>query len=386
VVRLPKGWRLRHISDRSTCLIAMRSFIEKQIEAEVTATLSVDLPGSGRPILAVVAPCYNEEDVLPEAIVRLEALLSAEIAKGRIDPCSRIWLVDDGSQDSTWALISAASNKPSSRCCGIKLSRNRGHQIALLAGLMSARGDILLSVDADLQDDLGVIPKMIGCCVDGYDIVYGVRSQRSSDTWFKRATAEAYYRLLNRLGVEIVFNHADYRMMSRRAVEALREYSESNVFLRGLIPQLGFPSTMVEYERRERFAGESKYPLRKMLSLAWQGVTSFSAAPLRAITALGMGVSMVSLGMGVWALVVRLFGDGVVPGWASIVIPLFLISGVQLLSLGIIGEYVAKIFVETKRRPLYFVERIVQPASDPSVPLVPAAMGHNDGVGRSLVR
>jgi glycosyltransferase involved in cell wall biosynthesis len=323
------------------------------------------------PVLAVVAPCYNEQEVLPETLRRLRALLDRLAREGRIDPASRIWLVDDGSRDATWSLIRQAGGDPEAGVCGIKLSRNRGHQIALLAGLMSASGDVLISVDADLQDDLEAIPRMLQAHADGHDIVYGVRSSRSADTVFKRFTAEGYYRLLDRLGVEVIFNHADYRLMSRRAVEALRAYPESNVFLRGLIPQLGFPSTTVEYVRAERFAGESKYPLRKMLQLAWQGVTSFSAAPLRAITAIGMLVSLLSLGLGFWALFVRLFTDEAVPGWASIVIPLFLISGVQLLSLGVIGEYLAKVFLESKRRPLYFVDQMVgtpNPARDGLAP------------------
>lgn len=309
------------------------------------------------PILAVVIPCYNEQEVLPETVRRLDDLVRRFVSTGLVASESRVWFVDDGSRDRTWNIIRATSEQPGSIFRGIKLSRNRGHQLALLAGLLRAEGDILISVDADLQDDLEVMAKMIERFGQGDDIVYGVRAARHTDTVFKRLTAEGYYRLLDRLGVEIVFNHADYRLLSRRAVEALRACSESNVFLRGLIPQLGYPSSIVEYDRQERFAGESKYPLRKMLALAWQGVTSFSAAPLRAITTLGLIVSLMSLALGFWALAVRLFTDQAVPGWASIVIPLFLISGVQLLSLGIIGEYLAKIFVETKRRPLYFIEQ-----------------------------
>lgn len=316
------------------------------------------------PVLGIVVPCYNEHEVLPETLRRLAALMQTMIDSGTIDAASRIWFVDDGSRDGTWSMIGAASTQPDMRVCGLKLSRNRGHQIALLAGLMTATGDVLISIDADLQDELEVIPKMIAEFNSGNDIVYGVRSTRNTDSFFKRFTAEGYYKLLARLGVEIVFNHADYRLMSRRAIEALREFPESNVFLRGMIPQLGFPSTKVEYSRLERFAGESKYPLGKMLALAWQGVTSFSVVPLRTITTLGLCVSILSLAMGTWALGVRLFTDEALPGWASIVIPLFLISGVQLLSLGIIGEYLAKVFVEAKRRPLYFVDQLlVQPAA-----------------------
>jgi len=316
-------------------------------------------PPSRPPVLAIIVPCYNEQEVLPETTRRLCHLLRDLVAGGEIDEGSRIWFIDDGSRDRTWQLIDLAAAQPDSRICGIKLSRNRGTQIALLAGLLTARGDVLISVDADLQDDLEVIPKMLDEFSHGHDIVYGVRKSRDTDTFFKRLSAEGYYHLLQRLGVEVVFNHADYRLMSRRAVEALREFPESNLFLRGLIPQLGFPTTTVAYDRAERHAGESKYPLGKMLALAWQGITSFSALPLRAITVLGVTVSMLSLAMGIWALGVRLFSDRAVPGWASIVIPLFLISGIQLLSLGIIGEYLAKIFVETKRRPLFFIERLL---------------------------
>lgn len=325
------------------------------------------------PILAVVVPCYNEQEVLPETCSRLSALLKRLISDEKIATESRIWLVDDGSRDHTWQLIQEASAASGSLICGIKLSRNRGHQAALMAGLMTATGDILISVDADLQDDLEAIPTMLLEYKNGSDIVYGVRNSRESDTLFKRFTAEGYYTLLKRLGIEIVFNHADYRLMSRRAIEALRSFPETNLFLRGLIPQLGFRSAQVTYARSERFAGESKYPLGKMLALAWQGVTSFSAAPLRAITALGILVSLASTAMGFWALWVRLFSDSALPGWASIVIPVFFLSGVQLLSLGVIGEYIAKLFIETKQRPMYIIENIVQPENN----TLPATHNHS---------
>lgn len=313
------------------------------------------------PILSVVVPCYNEEEVLPETCRRLDELLGRLVKQGTIDEASGIWLVDDGSKDGTWAIAQSESARVGSRVHGIKLSRNRGHQVALMAGLLTASGDVLISVDADLQDDLEVIPKMLQEHELGCDVVYGVRSSRETDSFFKRFTAEGYYAVLQKLGVEVVFNHADYRLMSRRAIESLRDFPESNIFLRGLIPQLGYQSSQVEYARSERFAGASKYPLIKMLSLAWQGVTSFSAAPLRFITTMGMLVSLISMGMGLWALWAKLFSDRALPGWASIVIPLFLLSGVQLLSLGVIGEYVAKVFIETKRRPLYFIDRIASP-------------------------
>lgn len=332
-------------------------------------------------VLSVVVPCYNEQEVLPETCRRLDALLRRLIDDGTIDAHSRIWFVDDGSRDKTWPVVQEASMAKDSLVCGIKLSRNRGHQAALMAGLMTATGDVLISVDADLQDDLEAIPKMLREYYAGCDIVYGVRSSRDKDTFFKRFTAEGYYTLLQKLGIEVVFNHADYRLMSRRAVEALRAFPESSVFLRGLIPQLGFRTSHVEYARSERFAGESKYPLGKMLALAWQGVTSFSAAPLRAITALGMVVSLFSLAMGFWAMWIRVFTDLALPGWASIVIPLFLLSGIQLLSLGVIGEYMAKLFVEAKRRPMYIVEQISQP-----VEAKRAAMNHVIGDDRSAGR
>jgi glycosyltransferase involved in cell wall biosynthesis len=311
------------------------------------------------PVMAIVVPCLNEQDVLPEAVKRLVGLLDRLTGSGEIHRRSRVWFVDDGSSDRTWSIISDASVVPDSTVCGIKLSRNRGHQIALLAGLMNAKGDVLVTIDADLQDDLEAIPRMLEEYRNGADIVYGVRASRNADTLFKRLTAEGYYRLLDWLDVEVVFNHADFRLMSRRAVEALRQFPESNVFLRGMIPHLGFRSSRVEYTRGERFAGESKYPVGKMVALAWQGVTSFSTAPLRVITALGLAVSALSLAMALWAIFVRFFTDLAIPGWASIVIPIFLISGVQLLSLGVIGEYLAKIFLETKRRPLYLVDEVV---------------------------
>lgn len=306
--------------------------------------------------LSIVVPCYNEEAVLPETISRLGALTRELIADQHIASDSEIILVDDGSRDRTWALIEQASAAaPGVR--GIKLSRNRGHQTALIAGLFGAEGDAVVSVDADLQDDLNAIRQMVAACGKGADVVYGVRKRRDTDTFFKRFTAESYYKLLDVLGVEIVFNHADYRLLSRRALEALKHYGESNLFLRGIVPQLGFPSAIVYYDRAERFAGESKYPLKKMLGFAWQGVTSFSAAPLRAITGLGGAVSIASFVVALWALWVRLFSESAVPGWASTVVPMFFLAGIQLLCIGIIGEYLAKIYLEVKRRPAYFVEK-----------------------------
>lgn len=319
------------------------------------------------PRLTVVVPCYNEEAVIDETGARLQSLLDAMVADQRIDTASGVLFVDDGSRDSTWRRIAALSGGAASRLSGLKLSRNRGHQNAVLAGLLHAPGDVLITIDADLQDDLDAIPKMIAAFSAGSEIVYGVRSDRSSDGFMKRFTAEGYYRLLALLGVEVVFNHADYRLMSRRVIEALRDHRESNLFLRGLIPLLGFRSSQVTYARHERFAGESKYPLSKMLALAWEGVTSFSAAPLRMITALGITVSAISLGLGGWALGIRLLTDEAVPGWASIVVPMFLLSGVQLLSIGVIGEYLAKMYIEIKGRPRFLVEATTSAAAAPLV-------------------
>ena len=307
--------------------------------------------------LSIVVPCYNEEQVLPETAARLTATLDALRAKGKIDPGSRLIFIDDGSRDATWSLIEQQSALHA-HITGIKLSRNRGHQNALLAGLFLADGDAVISIDADLQDDLAAIEQMLDAHLGGADIVYGVRKRRDTDTRFKRVSAEAYYRLLAGMGVQIVFNHADYRLLSRRAIEALKHYGESNLFLRGIIPQLGFPSAIVYYDRNERYAGTSKYPLVKMLALAWQGITSFSAMPLRLLIGLGVLLSIGSFGIVIWALIIRFFTDHAVPGWTSTVVPMYLLGGVQLLGLGIIGEYLAKIYAETKRRPRYFIDRI----------------------------
>jgi len=308
--------------------------------------------------LAIVIPCFNEEQVFPTTVLRIIELLGQLAASGLVASDSKVTFIDDGSRDATWSLIEEASSAHPS-VGGIKLSRNRGHQNALLAGLMSVEGDVVISVDADLQDDLAAIEQMLMKYNDGADIVYGVRSRRAADTIFKRASAEGYYLLLQKLGVDIVFNHADYRLMSRAAITALASFGEVNLFLRGIVPQLGFKTDVVTYERAERFAGESKYPLKRMLALALDGLTSFSSKPLRWITIFGCIVSFFSFGVGFWALVVGLLPGRTVPGWASTVIPIYLFSGIQLLSIGIIGEYISKIYLETKRRPRYIVEKIV---------------------------
>jgi glycosyltransferase involved in cell wall biosynthesis len=308
------------------------------------------------PRLSIVVPCFNEESVLPETASRLKVLLSRLVADNRVAASSEIYFVDDGSKDSTWPLIEQlAVENPLFK--GIKLSRNFGHQIAVLAGLMTVPGDAVITVDADLQDDLAAIESMLEAYSAGCEIVYGVRNLRKRDKFFKRFSAEMYYRCLSMLGVEIVFNHADYRLMGRKAISALSQYDEVNLFLRGLIPQLGFKTDTVYYERRERFAGESKYPFGKMLALAWNGITSFSAAPLRFITGIGFFIALVSFVLAVWAICIRLFGHTAVPGWASSVVPLYLMGGLQLFAIGLLGEYLAKTYLETKRRPRFFIEK-----------------------------
>ena len=305
--------------------------------------------------LSVVLPCYNEEEVLPETNSRLIELMLDMKKNGLISDNSGVYYVDDGSRDRTWELISKF-NAENPCVHGIKLSRNRGHQNALLAGLFSAEGDAIVSIDADLQDDINVIKDMVCRYNDGYEIVYGVRSSRKTDTFFKRMTAQWYYRILKAVGVDLVYNHADYRLMSRRVIDCLGKFKEVNLFLRGIIPQLVFPSTVVFYERNERFAGESKYPLAKMLAFAADGVTSFSVVPLRMITWLGLFVSSASAAVVVWILLGKFVLHTAIPGWTSTVLPIYFLGGVQLLSTGILGEYLSKIYMETKQRPLYFIE------------------------------
>jgi glycosyltransferase involved in cell wall biosynthesis len=300
-------------------------------------------------------PCYNEEEVLPETNNRLLKLMESMKTSGLISGTSKIYYVDDGSQDRTWETVTSF-NAENPCVHGIKLSRNRGHQNALLAGLYSADGDAIISIDADLQDDIQVIKEMIYRYNEGYDIIYGVRSSRIKDTFFKRMTAQLYYRILKSMGVDLVYNHADYRLMSRRVIDCLKKYTEVNLFLRGIIPQLGFPATTVFYERNERFAGESKYPLGKMLALAADGITSFSVVPLRMITWLGLLVSSASMVVMVWILLGKFVLHTAIPGWTSTVLPIYFLGGVQLLSIGVLGEYLSKIYMETKQRPLYFIE------------------------------
>lgn len=309
--------------------------------------------------LYVVIPCYKEEAVLPETAKRLKEKMNSLIKSGKIDLQSKVLFVNDGSTDRTWEII-REFHEQDTLFSGVNLSRNRGHQNALLAGLTTAvnYADMMISMDADLQDDINAIDEMVEKYLNGYDVVYGVRSSRKKDTFFKRFTAESFYKLMKALGVDIVFNHADYRLMSNRAVKGLMEFSEVNVFLRGIVPQVGFPWTTVEYERAERFAGESKYPLKKMLAFAFDGITSFSIKPIRLITTLGVVISAVSLIALIWILVMKFLGN-TVQGWSSLMISIWGIGGIQLLCLGMLGEYIGKIYAETKRRPLFIIETIL---------------------------
>ena len=307
--------------------------------------------------LGVVVPCYNEQEVLPETNKRLRALLSSMESQGLITADSQICYVDDGSADTTWSLIESLA-ADDSRVHGIKLSGNRGHQNALLAGLFSVDADAIVSIDADLQDDVSAIEEMVRHFIAGAEIVYGVRSERTTDTMFKRSTAVGYYTLLRKFGVKLVHNHADFRLMGRRAIDALKQYSEVNMFLRGIVPMLGYRTETVYYARAERFAGESKYPFRKMLAFAIEGITSFSVVPLRLITMLGFAISLFSFLMIIVVIYGRFFTHNLIPGWASSVVPIYFLGGIQLLCIGILGEYVAKIYLETKARPRYFIEKV----------------------------
>jgi glycosyltransferase involved in cell wall biosynthesis len=308
--------------------------------------------------LDIVVPCYNEEAVLPDSARRLLEVLGAMAADGAIAADSRVLFVDDGSRDGTWRLIRTLA-AADARVAGIRLSRNRGHQAALLAGMLDSDADAVITIDADLQDDIRAMPAMVGHGRAGCDVVYGVREGRGSDTAFKRLTAGFYYGLMRRLGVELVPQHGDFRLLSRRALRCLAEYRETNLFLRGLVTQLGFRTATVSYPRAARRAGESKYPVRRMLGLALDGITSFSAAPLRVAAALGTLAFVASLAMTGWVLWIRFFTGNAVPGWASTVIPMYFLGGIQLLSIGVLGEYLARVYLEVKQRPKYFVaERV----------------------------
>lgn len=309
--------------------------------------------------LYLVIPCYNEEEVLQETSMRLIEKLTSMIENGLISEKSRIVFVNDGSKDNTWNIIENLY-KNNKFFGGINLSRNRGHQNALLAGLMTVKdeADIVISLDADLQDDIEVIDEFVKKYYEGNDVVYGVRSSRETDTFFKRTTALAFYKLMSKLGVDMIYNHADYRLMSKRALYSLSQFKEVNLFLRGMVPLVGYKYTTVEYERHERFAGESKYPLKKMISFALDGITSLSIKPIRIITGIGLTIFFSSFLVLLYSIIVKIFGN-TVSGWTSLVASIWMIGGVQLLCLGVIGEYVGKIYNETKHRPRFIISDIL---------------------------
>ena len=306
-------------------------------------------------VLYMVIPCYNEEEVLPETTKRLEKKLGDLIKKKVISEKSKVMYVNDGSKDKTWELIKKI-NKDNSMFTGICLSRNRGHQNALVAGLLTAKeyADVVISMDADLQDDINAIDEMLEKYYDGCDIVYGVRSARKTDTFFKRVTAEGFYKFMQMMGVDVVYNHADYRLTSKKVLNNFQDYKEVNLFLRGIFPLIGYKSDKVYYERAERFAGESKYPLKKMLNFAWDGITSFSVKPLRLICTLGFVILFISIIIMIYSLVRKLTGN-TIDGWTFLNISIWFIGGLQMISLGVIGEYVGKMYNETKARPRFII-------------------------------
>ena len=310
-------------------------------------------------ILYLVIPCYNEEEVLADTAGKLDKKMKELMAEVLIDVKSRIIFVNDGSMDLTWKIIEDLHNKDT-LFGGINLTRNRGHQNALLAGLMTVKddADIVISLDADLQDDINVFDEMLRKNNEGYDVIYGVRNDRKKDSFFKRHTAQMFYKLTNKLGGDLIYNHADFRLMSRRALEGLAQFEEVNLFLRGIVPLIGYPSTIVEYERKERLAGKSKYPLRKMMSFAIEGITSLSIKPMKFVTGMGIFVFLVSIAMMIYAFV-SYFTGRVVAGWTSILISVWAIGGMVLLGLGIVGSYIGKIYLETKKRPRYIVEKYI---------------------------
>lgn len=311
-------------------------------------------------ILYLVIPCYNEQEVLHETARRLREKMESLMEREMVSRESRIMFVNDGSRDRTWEIIREL-HESDPIYQGVKLSRNRGHQNALLGGLMTAKeyADMVISMDADLQDDIDVVDQFVEKYYEGCEIVYGVRSARKTDTFFKRFTAEGFYKLINFMGGEVVFNHADYRLMSRRALDELAKYKEVNLFLRGIVPMIGFQTGIVTYERHERFAGESKYPLKKMLALAVDGITSLSIKPIRAIVLLGMLIFLCSIAMLIYSLVQHFLGNTSI-GWTSLIVSIWAIGGLQLLAIGVIGEYIGKIYLETKERPKYIIEEVLR--------------------------
>ena len=311
-------------------------------------------------ILYLVIPCYNEQEVLPETSRRLKEKMESLMDRNMISRDSKIMFVNDGSKDRTWEMIEELHDQDP-LYQGVKLSRKRGHQNALLGGLMTAKeyADMVISLDADLQDDIDVIDQFVEKYYEGCDIVYGVRSARTTDTFFKRFTAEGFYKIINLMGGEVVFNHADYRLMSKRALNELANYKEVNLFLRGIVPMIGFKTDVVTYERHERLAGESKYPLKKMLALAVDGITSLSIKPIRFIVFLGFMIFMCSILMLIYSLVQHFLGNTSI-GWTSLIVSIWAIGGLQLLAIGVIGEYIGKIYLETKERPRYIIEKVLR--------------------------
>ena len=308
----------------------------------------------------LVLPCYNEEAVLHETSSRLKVKMNQLISENKISKDSRVTFVDDGRKDNTWSIIEELKESDE-LFAGVKLSRNRGHQNALLAGLMTVKDycDAAISLDADLQDDINVIDKFIDRFIDGCDVVYGVRSDRKTDTVFKRTTAQGFYKVMKLLGVDIVYNHADYRLMSKRALDALEEFEEVNLFLRGIVPLIGYKSDVVLYERNERFAGESKYPLKKMLSFAFEGITSFSVKPIKLILDIGIIMFTTRFLFLIYFIALWCLGK-TVEGWATIVASIWMLGGIQLLCLGVIGEYIGKIYIETKKRPKFIIDKFIK--------------------------
>ncbi len=306
-------------------------------------------------ILYIVIPCYNEEEVLNETTKRLKLKITSLIKEKVISEASKVMYVNDGSKDKTWEIIKDI-NKKETNFTGISLSRNRGHQNALLAGLMTAKekADIIISMDADLQDDINAVDEMLEKYFNGIDIVYGVRSSRKKDSFFKKVTAQGFYKFMKLLGVDCIYNHADYRLTSKRVLDELENFKEVNLFLRGLFPLVGFKSDIVYYERKERFAGKSKYPLKKMLHFAWDGVTSFSIKPLRFVTILGGIILLISIVIMLYSLI-RFLNGHTVAGWTFLSISIWFIGGLQMISIGVIGEYIGKIYSETKKRPRFII-------------------------------
>ena len=317
--------------------------------------------------LFCVIPCYNEQEVLPETSRRLREKMESLIRSGKISEDSRVVFVNDGSRDNTWNMIQEL-HRENPLFQGINLSKNMGHQNALLAGLLTAKDvcDAAISMDADLQDDINAIDEMVDKFLEGADVVYGVRSKRATDTFFKRFTAESYYKLVNALGAKTVYNHADFRLMSRRALLGLAEFGEVNLFLRGIVPMVGYNTEIVYYERAERFAGESKYPLKKMLSFAIEGITSLSTKPIKMITGLGIFIFFVSIAVLIYSLV-RYFTGHTITGWTTTVISVWAIGGLMMISLGVIGEYVGKIYLETKNRPRFIIESYIADEKDEAI-------------------